>query len=56
MSSVSPDSGAPRTRYAITDVYDERRRTFLVQYPIWVVVIVGLAGVARLRACWIPRL
>ncbi len=45
MSSVSPDSGAPRTRYAITDVYDERRRTFLVQYPIWVVVIVGLAGV-----------
>lgn len=46
MSSVSPDSGAPRTRYAITDVYDERRRTFLVQYPIWVVVLLGLAGVA----------
>ncbi len=45
MSSVSPDSGAPRTRYAITDVYDERRRTFLVQYPIWVVVLLGLAGV-----------
>jgi hypothetical protein len=45
MSSGSPDSGAPRTRYAITDVYDERRRTFLVQYPIWVVVLLGLAGV-----------
>ena len=45
MSSVSPDSGAPRTRYAITDVYDEVRRTFLVQYPIWVVVLLGLAGV-----------
>src|SRR6185437_2067651 len=45
MSSVSPDSGAPRTRYAITDVYDEIRRTFLVQYPIWVVVLLGLAGV-----------
>ena len=45
MSSVSPDSGAPRTGYAITDVYDERRRTFLVQYPIWVVVLLGLAGV-----------
>jgi hypothetical protein len=45
MSSVSPDNGAPRTRYAITDVYDERRRTFLVQYPIWVVVLLGLAGV-----------
>jgi len=45
MSSVSPDSGATRTGYAITDVYDERRRTFLVQYPIWVVVLLGLAGV-----------
>ena len=45
MSSVSPGSGAPRTKYAITDVYDERRRTFLVQYPIWVVVLLGLAGV-----------
>lgn len=45
MSSVSPDSGAPRTQYAITDVYDERRRTFLVQYPIWLVVFLGLAGV-----------
>jgi hypothetical protein len=45
MSSVSPDSGATRTGYAITDVYDERRRTFLVQYPIWMVVLLGLAGV-----------
>ena len=45
MSSVSPNSGAPRTRGAITDVYDESRRTFLVQYPIWVVVLLGLAGV-----------
>ena len=45
MSSVSPDSGAPAKRQAITDVYDERRRTFLVQYPIWVVVLLGLAGV-----------
>ena len=45
MSSVSPESGAPRTRGAITDVYDESRRTFLVQYPIWVVVLLGLAGV-----------
>lgn len=45
MSSVSPDSGVPRTKQAITDVYDENRRTFLVQYPIWVVVLLGLAGV-----------
>jgi hypothetical protein len=46
MSSGSPGSGAPRPQYAITDVYDEKRRTFLVQYPIWVVVVMGLAGVA----------
>ena len=46
MSSDSPGSGATRPQYAITDVYDEKRRTFLVQYPIWVVVAMGLAGVA----------
>jgi hypothetical protein len=46
MTSGSPGSGAPRPQYAITDVYDEKRRTFLVQYPIWVVVVMGLAGVA----------
>jgi hypothetical protein len=45
VSSVSPDTGTPRAKHAITDVYDERRRTFLVQYPIWVVVLLGLAGV-----------
>ena len=45
MSSVAPDTDAPRPRYAITDVYDENRRTFLVQYPILVVVLLGIAGV-----------
>jgi hypothetical protein len=33
-------------RQAITDLYDEKRRTFLVQYPIWLVLLLGLAGVA----------
>ena len=30
---------------AITDLYDEKRRTFLVQYPVWVVVALALTGV-----------
>jgi len=33
-------------RQAITDLYDEKRRAFLVQYPIWLVLLLGLAGVA----------
>ena len=33
-------------RQAITDLYDEKRRAFLVQYPIWMVLLLGLAGVA----------
>jgi len=32
--------------HAITDLYDEQRRTFLVQYPIWLITLLGLAGVA----------
>ena len=31
---------------AITDLYDMQRRTFLVQYPAWLIVALGLAGVA----------
>jgi hypothetical protein len=46
MTLVMPDTSAPPVKHAITDVYDEHRRTFLVQYPIWVVVALGLAGVA----------
>jgi hypothetical protein len=30
---------------AITDVYDERRGAFLVQYPAWLILGLGLAGV-----------
>ena len=32
-------------RHAITDVYDEARRTFLVHFPRWFVVALGLSGV-----------
>jgi hypothetical protein len=30
---------------AITDVYDEENHTFLVRYPVWLVVGLGLSGV-----------
>jgi hypothetical protein len=33
-------------RQAITDLYDEKRGAFLVQYPIWLVLLLGLGGVA----------
>lgn len=29
----------------ITDVYDEKRRVFLVQYPVWFIVALSLSGV-----------
>src|SRR5215469_15955699 len=38
-------SGPPRTRHAITDLYDEERRAFLVHYPVLFIVGLGLAGV-----------
>ena len=31
---------------AITDLYDMQRRTLLVQYPAWLIVVLGLTGVA----------
>src|SRR5215469_7706406 len=39
---------AEKSRHAITDLYDEERRTFLIQYPIPFVVTVALVGVAVL--------
>jgi MFS family permease len=42
---ASSRSGVYRLEVAKTDVYDERRRTFLIQYPIGVVIGLGLAGV-----------
>ena len=39
-------TGEARTvRHAITDVYDEERRTFLVHFPRWYIVFLGLSGV-----------
>ena len=38
-------SGLDSPTEAITDLYDEKRRTFLVQYPVWVVVALALTGV-----------
>lgn len=32
-------------RHAITDVYDEERRTFLVHFPLWYIIALGLSGV-----------
>ena len=44
-----PDSAitsAERPKRAITDLYDEERRTFLIQYPLWVILGLSLSGVA----------
>ncbi len=41
--------GARRSRklnHAITDLYDEERKTFLLQYPVSLIVVLGLLGVA----------
>lgn len=39
-------SGAGSPRRAITDLYDEARGTFLIQYPILLVLLLSLTGVA----------
>ena len=41
-------SAAEAPRHAITDVYDEQRRTFLVHFPWWFVVVLGVSGVVVL--------
>lgn len=38
--------GGTRSRQAITDLFDEKRGAFLVQYPIWLVLTLGLVGIA----------
>lgn len=42
-----PDSAVSsrRANRAITDLYDVERRTFLIQYPIWVILGLSLSGV-----------
>jgi hypothetical protein len=45
----TPDAtvtSAQRPKQAITDLYDEERRTFLIQYPLWVILGLSLSGVA----------
>jgi hypothetical protein len=34
-----------KVRHAITDLYDEERRTFLIQYPVWLILVLGVIGV-----------
>ena len=36
----------PKARHAITDLYDEERRAFRVRFPAWLIILLGLAGVA----------
>ena len=43
---MRPIQARGASRHAITDLYDEQRRTFLVQYPVWFIVTLGLTGVA----------
>lgn len=40
--------GVRPVRRAITDIYDEERRTFLVHFPLWFIVALGLSGVVVL--------
>jgi hypothetical protein len=42
---MRPKLGEPNSRHAKTDLYDETRGAFLIQYPIWFVIILALAGV-----------
>ena len=39
---------ADKPRHAISDVYDEERHTFLIQYPVPFIIAIGLAGVVVL--------
>ena len=42
---LMPSRTEPSKHHAITDVYDEENHTFLVRYPVWLVVGLGLTGV-----------
>ncbi|MGO8949873.1 MAG: hypothetical protein ACLQUY_19900 [Ktedonobacterales bacterium] len=44
MRDISSAKEQSQRRY-ITDVYDEENHTFLVRYPVWLVVGLGLSGV-----------
>src|SRR5215469_16722152 len=42
---LMPSRTEPSKHHAITDVYDEEKHTFLVRYPVWLIVGLCLAGV-----------
>jgi hypothetical protein len=42
---MQPKLGEPNSRHAKTDLYDETRGAFLIQYPYWFVILMALAGV-----------
>ena len=42
---ANPAARPARAKQANTDLYDEQRRTFLIKYPIWVIVGLSLSGV-----------
>ncbi len=46
--------GVRSVRHAITDVYDEERRTFLVRFPRWFIAAVGSEWSGGVRPDWIP--
>lgn len=43
--ALHPNERLPNMRPAVTDLYDEKQHTFLVQYPPGLVVALGLSGV-----------
>ncbi len=40
-----PKLGVANSHHAKTDLYDEAHGTFLIQYPIWFVILLALSGV-----------
>src|SRR5487761_2625442 len=44
-SSGLESSQSSQSSYAITDLYDTQRGTFLVRYPLWLVLGLGISGV-----------
>ncbi len=46
--------GVRSVRHAITDVYDEERRTFLVRFPRWFIAAFGSERSGGVRPDWIP--
>ena len=41
----NPAARPAHAKQAITDLYDETRRTILIKYPLWVILGLSLSGV-----------